>query len=326
MEKNYTEVILGGTFDHLHKGHKALLDAAFVRGTHVTIGLTTAPLYQKKFLAQSIEPFEKREQSLVHYFNEQKYSGRATIIPLTDIYGTSLTDRSIEAIFVTEVTYHNALLINKARGEKGLPPLRIHIVPFVHGNDGEIITSQRIRYGEINREGHPYLQLFVKKPMLLLPDSLRKILAKPLGPVAPDITSLKKLLSDNALVITVGDVVSQSVDDAGIPVILKIIDQRNRRGPIAATPLQESAVKNQAGRIEQEAVLAYQQSLKKYFAEHQTQTLVIDGEEDLLALPAILLAPMGSFVLYGQYGEGIVVNRVDEAVKATIQSIIEKFV
>ena len=35
------EVIIGGTFDHLHQGHKALLEAAITFGFFVRIGITT---------------------------------------------------------------------------------------------------------------------------------------------------------------------------------------------------------------------------------------------------------------------------------------------
>jgi len=41
----------------------------------------------------------------------------------------------------------------------------------------------------------------------------------------------------------------------------------------------------------------------------------VTGEEDLLALPAIVLAPLGSVVLYGQYDKGVVINEVTEELK-----------
>jgi uncharacterized protein (UPF0218 family) len=37
--------------------------------------------------------------------------------------------------------------------------------------------------------------------------------------------------------------------------------------------------------------------------------IIVEGEEDLAALPALMLAPEGALVLYGQPGEGIVAVR-----------------
>jgi uncharacterized protein (UPF0218 family) len=41
----------------------------------------------------------------------------------------------------------------------------------------------------------------------------------------------------------------------------------------------------------------------------------VEGEEDLLTLVAMAVAPLGSFVIYGQPGEGLVVVEVDDAAK-----------
>lgn len=325
MKRKYQEAILGGTFDHLHRGHQALLDAAFVDADHVTIGLTTPPLYQQKFLAVNIESFEIREVSLKKYLEKQHVLDRATIIPLTDIYGTSLTDASIQAIYVTEVTHHNAVVINEERKKIDLAPLEIHTVPFIKGSDGQVITSERIRYGEIDRHGDVYTDIFGEKKTLVLPRSLRDELSRPLGLVARDISVLRRVLPEETFLITVGDVVSQSVKEAEIPVAVMIIDNKNRRQPISITAINGSSVANTAGRIEKGAVVAYQACLKAFFETHETQTLVISGEEDLLALPAMLLAPLGSIVLYGQHGEGIVVNRVTEKQKHKVMQILQQF-
>ncbi|MEM3040843.1 MAG: DUF359 domain-containing protein, partial [Nitrososphaerota archaeon] len=48
----------------------------------------------------------------------------------------------------------------------------------------------------------------------------------------------------------------------------------------------------------------------------------VRGEEDLLALVAIIEAPIGSVVLYGQPGVGVVVVDVDERAKQNALSIL----
>lgn len=55
----------------------------------------------------------------------------------------------------------------------------------------------------------------------------------------------------------------------------------------------------------------------------------IDGEEDLLVIPAIILLPLGSMVIYGQpplnNDKGIVVVLVTPSIKKKVQNILNKF-
>jgi uncharacterized protein (UPF0218 family) len=52
--------------------------------------------------------------------------------------------------------------------------------------------------------------------------------------------------------------------------------------------------------------------------------VIVDGEEDLLTLVAILAAPPGSLVVYGQPGQGIVLVRVTSQRKREVEKIIEE--
>jgi uncharacterized protein (UPF0218 family) len=62
----------------------------------------------------------------------------------------------------------------------------------------------------------------------------------------------------------------------------------------------------------------------------------IEGEEDLLIIPAIISLPLGSIVIYGQpklvYGhppittkEGLVVVPITSSLKSKVDSILKKF-
>ena len=53
--------------------------------------------------------------------------------------------------------------------------------------------------------------------------------------------------------------------------------------------------------------------------------IVIKGEEDLLVLPASLLAPLGAVVVYGQADFGIILVKVDESIKEKIYGLIKQF-
>ena len=51
--------------------------------------------------------------------------------------------------------------------------------------------------------------------------------------------------------------------------------------------------------------------------------VLIEGEEDLLTIPAVMEAPLGAVVFYGQPLEGVVAVRVDEESKAGARAILK---
>jgi uncharacterized protein (UPF0218 family) len=50
----------------------------------------------------------------------------------------------------------------------------------------------------------------------------------------------------------------------------------------------------------------------------------VDGEEDLMGFPAVLLAPNGSTVLYGQPDVGIVWIPVNDQTKKITRDLLEE--
>ena len=166
--------------------------------------------------------------------------------------------------------------------------------------------------------------------ILRLPEKLRAKLKKPLGTLIPGnfqeiISKLRELIEREkpTKIITVGDAVTECMIKNGIQPDVFIIDNKIMRQSI--TPLKFGAkrtlyAKNPAGTISDNAWAAIKNAL-----EMNIQTkIVIDGEEDLLALPAVLFAPEGSFVVYGQPKEGVVVIKVTAEKKAEVKLIIDE--
>ena len=58
----YQSVVLGGTFDRIHAGHKILLTASLLRCRNkITVGITDGDnLMKKKVLRELIQPCQKR--------------------------------------------------------------------------------------------------------------------------------------------------------------------------------------------------------------------------------------------------------------------------
>lgn len=316
--------MVGGTFDHVHLGHEKLLDTAFESSHKVTIGLTRYEMYQNKVLADLIQDYESRKERLEHFLQERGYRERAIIMPITDIYGNTLQEQRIEAIFVTEENVPNVEKINAKRKEIGFPEIEKILVPYVKAADGENITSERIRKGDIDRKGFVYKSLFTKS-VLAMPESLRPVLQQPIGTVIENTAGVLPLI-EGKVVIAVGDIISEELRQKQVNPAISIIDFRTRRHELLHESFgKETYTVNSPGTVHKEAVDAFVTVRNEYFASQESQTIIVEGEEDLLALPAILLAPMGSVVLYGQFDQGVVVNVVTEGLKKTVVRFLERF-
>lgn len=322
----FKSVILGGTFDHLHAGHQLLLSTAIKQSQQVTVGLVSVPT--SKDFPDSIESYTKRLANLKNYLYTNRLFSRVTIIPIYDIYGTSLSDMSIEAIFVTDTTLANAIKIKLERQKLLLPPLQIIVSPLVPGDDGLTISSSRIRAGLIDRQGHSYLKYFLRKPIYHLPVDLRPTLQSPLGTAIKDLGGLAKILPPAALIISVGDIVSIDLQKTGYHPSVSIVDFHTRREPVSLHEIQtyfphhHATLVNPAATINSEFAPLLLTSLKQ---SKYPQIIKVDGEEDLLTLPAILLSPLDSYIIYGQYQVGMCVVKVTEELKYQIKALLDQF-
>jgi len=154
MTKRFKAVAVGGTFDELHKGHRALIMKAFEVGEHVFIGLCTDEFIRSMAKPHVTATYERRLEELKAFLKKLNVLDRAEIIPLNDVYGNTLAEDSVEALVVSTETESTAFKINKKREEANLPPLQIVRIDMVDAENHSPISTTRIRSGEIDREGH----------------------------------------------------------------------------------------------------------------------------------------------------------------------------
>jgi len=164
----------------------------------------------------------------------------------------------------------------------------------------------------------------------ILPPELRRELKSPLGLLIKGSfketsRKLAELLDEKKpkKIIAIGDRVSRNMIKNGIALDVAVVDSRVMRKPIS--PLKFEAdntfqASNPPGTLTEEAWTAVEKAVNS----PGKSKVMIKGEEDLLTLVAVLSAPNGSVVVYGQPKEGIVVLEVNEETKRKVRGIIER--
>lgn len=148
----FRTVATGGTFDHIHRGHVALISKSFEVGGTVVIGVTSDEFARKEGKTPD-QPYEARVGALEDLI-KSKFPGRAyRIAKLDDYYGPGIASPEVEAIVVTKETSARVPIANSLRAEKGFPPLKVVVVDYVLAADNKPISSSRIRNREIDSEG-----------------------------------------------------------------------------------------------------------------------------------------------------------------------------
>ena len=143
------KVVIGGSFNVLHKGHKTLLSKAFKLG-NVTVGLTSNIL-ARKIKRRKIKDFKYRRKELKNFIKKE-FDIKPKIVKIEDKFGLTLK-KDFDYIVVSPRTYKTALLINQERQKRNKKPIKIIKINFVLAQDRKPISSTRILKGEITRQG-----------------------------------------------------------------------------------------------------------------------------------------------------------------------------
>ncbi|MDW5564187.1 MAG: inosine/xanthosine triphosphatase [Methanomassiliicoccus sp.] len=143
------KVAVGGTFNVLHRGHRALLDRAFDLGDEVLVGITSETMASRS--KSAVRPLWERKADLERYLRTKGTNWTLAVIDRPDEHVDVRWD--IDTLIVSPETRRTGEAINVKRYDLGLPPLKLVEVPHVLADDFTPIAARRILAGEIDAEG-----------------------------------------------------------------------------------------------------------------------------------------------------------------------------
>jgi GTP-dependent dephospho-CoA kinase len=157
--------------------------------------------------------------------------------------------------------------------------------------------------------------------VLVLKEEMRSEFKKPIGTLYPSISHAKGSLllkGDKSLVISIGD--------EGIIPDIGIVDNMIEREPSDHEICYDNVTlktKNPSGTITDQLWKTIKEGFSLVEKAGYNVLIVVEGEEDLSAIPCIVMAPPGSLIFYGQPGEGVVLCEVDK-MKEKAEDLIKK--
>ncbi|MEC8927491.1 MAG: pantetheine-phosphate adenylyltransferase [Candidatus Thermoplasmatota archaeon] len=328
-----TLCLVGGTFDCFHAGHQALLEAALGCDS-VEVWVTSDAIAAEK--DPRIKPQSDRQNDISDWAG-----GRSlTTHSLEDSWGPAPTRGDATHIVCTPETRENCEKINQMRSEGDLTPLEIVEVLHVQAEDGEAISSSRIRQGSINRDGNLWIRKSDLEQVVHLPTSLDSELKEPMGTLFPGPEDTPEVAIRAAVdaipafspcLIAVGDVTVNALLETGWVPDVGFVDGLTKRtawdGEIDITSfVGHLTCENPAGQLTPDLLKCTDLALEFAFSEEGGPVLLeVEGEEDLAPIMIHLLAPLGSVVLYGQPSAGVVLRVTDESTKARCRALLDAF-
>jgi uncharacterized protein (UPF0218 family) len=166
--------------------------------------------------------------------------------------------------------------------------------------------------------------------VLSLPYELRTELKEPMGPVYTEADDLLAEAGDP--IVAVGDVVTYHLLRADRRPDVALVDGKTKREAVEATVWaaidgfdHRIEVTNPQATLSADLLTELRAALERAGAgDGETTVLVIEGEEDLAALPVLAAAPDGASLVYGQPDEGMVLAAVTAEAREGALSLLSR--
>jgi uncharacterized protein (UPF0218 family)/phosphopantetheine adenylyltransferase len=333
-EVTYRCCLVGGTFDRFHAGHKLLLDGACRNSERVEVHLTNDIMASAK--SPYVQSFDTRLESILEWADENA-DCPLTIHELEDEMGPAPTHPDADAIVATVDTRAMCEIINEMRENDQLKPLHIVEIPHLMDGFGGIVSSTRIRNGIIDQDGNPWINEEQYESVLKMAKALDDELKIPMGelfmgpeddPEIAMLATLDALPNPRGAIVAVGDVTVKTLIDMGLTPDVALIDGQTKRTKLEAEDCVSTSVfvhvlaaENPPGLLTPSLRGAIENAI---FAD-ESVVIEVEGEEDLAPILIHLIAPLGTIVLYGQPGLGVVMRITDIAAKERCRDLLSLF-
>jgi len=122
--QTYSKVAVGGTFDHLHYGHKKLLTLAISSVNDfgvLEVGVTSDAMLKNKEVSDMIESQEVRVEKVKNFIDQLApgLKNRRKVIIINDSLGPPAFDEKFDALVLSQETLKGGIEINRQRSGKG---------------------------------------------------------------------------------------------------------------------------------------------------------------------------------------------------------------
>ena len=313
--------LVGGTFEFFHLGHQKLIQTALSYCTNLEIWVISDEIARKKDVR--ISSWQDRCDYIQSRLSLDDGS-RISFHELIDDYGVATSHNTASAIFCTNETKSTCISINEMRFKGGLKKLSIIEVPHVLSADGGIISSSRIRRGDIDPNGNVWFDEEFLVSDIYLTKEVENSLKDPFGTLfkGPESdhsiaikAALASLSGDFSPIIGVGDVTVKSLQDIEQIPSIGLIDQKTKRMLWDGfreidQSLYDHVIEsnNPPSMLTKSLFEACQIAISNWADKREKTLIIVDGEEDLAPLLLHILAPIKSVILYGQPNQGVVMR------------------
>ena len=327
--------LVGGTFDFFHIGHQKLINSCLKNCDFLEIWVLSDDITQEK--DPRISSWKERCDLIKQNLSSEQ-SSRVTFHELLDDYGVAISHKNATKIFCTSETFPTCQIINEKRLKRGLEPLSIISVSHELSKDGRIISSSRIRNGDINRDGEVWIKNKYIDSNLYLTKEVESMLKEPFGKLFEGpgddhsiaITDAINFLEDfHSPIIGVGDVTVRALQNIDQNVSIGIIDEKTKRVKWEGykeinQSLFDNIIQctNPPGILTKSLFDCCKKAISNWVNKSQTTLIIVDGEEDLAPLFLHIVAPIKSAIIYGQPDKGVVLRITELDSKIRCQKIL----